>query len=287
MKLTPTVHQLRLPDGLRLEFAEQGSLGGPTLLMLHGITDSWRSFEPVLPFVDRGWHVIALSQRGHGGSGKPAQGYRTRDFAADAAAFVQAMELPPVVVVGHSMGAANAMRLAIDHPQCVRALVGVGAFASFGDKTELRDFVRSDIEPLADPVPRALADAFQRSTLARPVPELLLHAMVEQSLMAPARVWRDAFAGLLEGDFCDELDRITAPTLLLRGALDAFVPAADQDTLSRALPHARSVTWAGAGHAPHWEEPARFAAVLADFVETLAWREAHALQEQPRPAAGS
>ena len=41
------VHTHRLPSGLLLEFAEQGRLGGPPVLMLHGITDSWRSFEPV------------------------------------------------------------------------------------------------------------------------------------------------------------------------------------------------------------------------------------------------
>ena len=63
-----TVRHVRLPSGLAIEFAEQGQRGGPALLMLHGITDTWRSFEPVLPWLPPDWHVVSMTQRGHGGS---------------------------------------------------------------------------------------------------------------------------------------------------------------------------------------------------------------------------
>jgi non-heme chloroperoxidase len=276
------VHTLRLPSGLLLEFAEQGRIGGPTVLMLHGITDSWRSFEPVLPHLDPGWHVLALSLRGHGGSAKPADGYTPAHMAGDVAQFIAAMELPPVVVVGHSMGATVALRLAVDHPDCVRAVAGLGTFASFRDKPGLVDWVRSAIDPLADPVPRALADEFQRSTLAQPdrVTEALIGTMTEQSLKAPARVWRRGFAGLLADEVADELHRIQVPVLLLHGECDSFVPAADLARLAAALPQAQAHTWAGAGHAMHWEQPARFAALLGEFVGAPD-RPAAALEDLP------
>jgi non-heme chloroperoxidase len=276
------VHTLRLPSGLLLEFAEQGRLGGPTVLMLHGITDSWRSFEPVLPHLDPDWHVIALSLRGHGGSAKPADGYTPAHMAGDVAQFIAAMELPPVVVVGHSMGATVALRLAVDHPGCVRALAGLGTFASFRDKADLVEWVRSAIDPLADPVPRALADEFQRSTLAQPdrVTEALIGTMTEQSLKAPARVWRRGFAGLLADEVAGDLHRIQVPVLLLHGECDAFVPAADLARLAAALPQAQAHTWAGAGHAMHWEQPARFAALLGEFVGAPD-RPAAALEDLP------
>lgn len=261
--------RLRLRDGLQLEYAEQGARGGPTLLLLHGITDSWRSFEPVLPWLPPEWHVIALSQRGHGGSDKPRGGYRTRDFAADAAALVRGLGLPPLVVVGHSMGAANAMRLAIDEPGLVRGLVGAGAFARFGDMTELVQFIRRDIAPLTNPVPRALAHGFQMDTLAAPVAPGLVETMVAESLRVPAHVWRLAFDGLLRDDFSDELHRIAAPTLLIHGERDGFVPAAHAQHLSRAIGRARLSTFAGAGHAMHWEQPERFARELMRFVGEL------------------
>jgi non-heme chloroperoxidase len=259
----------RLPGGLALEVAEWGPSDGMPIVLLHGITDSWRSFKPLRPHLPAGWHVIAPSQRGHGASDKPAAGYRTRDFAADIARLIEAMGLPPVLLLGHSMGAANAMRVAIDRPDLVRALIGAGAFASFGDKVELIGYVAGSIEPLRDPVPRALAGEFQRSTVATTIDEAFLQCMVDQSLMAPAAVWRAGFAGLLEDDFCAELERIRVPTLLLQGDADAFVPTADLHRLQRALPQAHCELWPGAGHALHWEAPQRFARSVTAFVERL------------------
>jgi non-heme chloroperoxidase len=263
------VDSRRLPDGLTLEVAEWGPSDGMPIVLLHGITDSWRSFEPLRPHLPADWHVIVPSQRGHGVSDKPARGYRTRDFAGDIARLIEAMALPPVILLGHSMGVANAMRVAIDRPDLVRALIGAGAFASFGDKAELIGYIESTIEPLRDPVPRALADEFQRSTLATPIDEAFLQRMVDQSLMVPAAVWRAGFAGLLADDFCAELERIRVPTLLLQGDADAFVPTADLHRLQRALPQAHCELWPGVGHALHWEAPDRFARSVATFVERL------------------
>jgi alpha-beta hydrolase superfamily lysophospholipase len=56
---------------------------GVPVILLHGITDSWRSFEPVLPHLPASIRAFALSQRGHGDSERPAAGYHPRDFAAD------------------------------------------------------------------------------------------------------------------------------------------------------------------------------------------------------------
>lgn len=279
MSLVPrqvTVPDDRVPGGLVLDLVEQGCPGGPALLLLHGITDTWRSFEPVLRWLPAGWHVVALSQRGHGGSGAAARSHRTRDFAADAAAVARALGLPPVVVVGHSMGAVNALRMAIDFPQQVRGVVAAGGFARFGDKPALVDFIRHEAMALGDEVPRALAEQFQRDTLAGPVAPGLLETMVEECLRTPAAVWRSAFAALLEDDFADELHRVQVPVLLPWGDADAFAPEADQRALQQALPRAERVVYAGIGHALHWEQPRRFAADLVRFVEQL--------ERQPQPA---
>ena len=127
--MTPaSIHPLA--NGVRLHYAEQGDPGGMPVVMLHGITDSWRSFESVMAHLPATLRVFALSQRGHGESDRPGR-YRTRDFAGDAAAFIEALGLGPALVVGHSMGSVNAMRLAIDRPDLLRGLVTAGAFASF------------------------------------------------------------------------------------------------------------------------------------------------------------
>ena len=72
---------------------------------------------------------LRVTQRGHGDSGKPAEGYAPPDFAHDVAAFMDAMGLESAVIVGHSMGSTVAQRFAIDYPRRTRALVLVGAAA--------------------------------------------------------------------------------------------------------------------------------------------------------------
>jgi pimeloyl-ACP methyl ester carboxylesterase len=241
--------------------------------MLHGITDSWRSFEPVLPHLPPEQHAIALTQRGHGGSDKPAGGYRTRDFAADAAAVIRALGLDNVIVVGHSMGATNALRLAIDHPALVRGVVAAGTFASFADKHDLAAWVAQSIAPLADPVPHALARQFQLDTIAGPVAPGLIEMATAESLRVPATVWRAAFAGLLDDEVSAELHRVAAPVLLVWGEADAFVPPADTRRLQRTLPDVKLASWPGIGHAVHWERPERFARELTRWVSEVARRE--------------
>jgi len=262
------LRHVRLPNGMVIECAERGRHGGPSLLLLHGITDTWRSFEPVQPWLPPDWHVVSMTQRGHGGSSSAAS-YRTRDFAADAAAMVATLELPPVLVVGHSMGAVNALRLAIDHPAAVRGVVAAGGFASFSDKPELVDFVQGQMLTLDEQVPRELAESFQRDTVAGPVAPGLLQTMVDECLRTPAATWRGAFAALLDDDFSTELHKVQVPVLLPWGDADAFSPESDQQRLQRQLPRATRVVYNGVGHALHWEQPRRFADDLMAFERSL------------------
>jgi pimeloyl-ACP methyl ester carboxylesterase len=271
-QVTPMIKSVEVSNGVRLPYVEQGDPAGVPVLMLHGVSDSWRSFEPVLPHLPDAIHAFALTQRGHGDADRPATGYRTRDFAADVAAFMDALGLEQAIVVGHSMGTTNALRFAIDHPGRTRGLMLAGAFASYRGNPEVAELWETAVSRLADPVDRAFVRGFQQSTLAQPVPEAFFHTVVEESLKLPAHVWRAAFAGFLEDDFVAELGEIEAPSLILWGAHDALCSRADQEALLAAIPGARLVAYAGAGHAPHWEEPRRFAADLTAFVERVVGR---------------
>jgi non-heme chloroperoxidase len=268
--MNTTVRQIQLPGRVRLEFAEQGSRTGTPVIALHGVTDSWRSFEPVLPHLPPGLRVMALTQRGHGRSDKPEGGYRPADFAADVAAFMDAMQIDRAVLVGHSMGSVNALRLAIDQPARVAGLVLAGAMPWFGRSPELQAYYREQIVPLVDPVPEAFARDFQQSTLARPIAAAQLDGFVAESLELPARVWRAAFAGFMDDDFSARLHEIDMPTLVVRGHHDAICPAADQQALLGRIRTARLVEYADAVHAMRWAEPQRFARDLARFVTMVA-----------------
>ncbi|HEX5635125.1 MAG TPA: alpha/beta fold hydrolase, partial [Gemmatimonadales bacterium] len=150
------VKSIELRNHLRLQYVEQGDPAGTPVLLLHGVTDSWRSFEPVLPHLPSSLHAFALTQRGHGDAARPPAGYATRDFAADIADFLDAVGIASAVIVGHSMGSTHALRFAIDHPERASALVLAGCFATYAGNAGLVEFWRSTIAPLADPVDPAL-----------------------------------------------------------------------------------------------------------------------------------
>lgn len=266
--MTPAIRSIHLANGIRLQYAEQGDPGGVPVVMLHGITDSWRSFESVMAQLPPSLHVFALSQRGHGASDRPGR-YRTRDFAGDAAAFIEALGLGPALVVGHSMGSANAMRLAVDRPDLLCGLIAAGAFAGFRGNAGLVEFHRGTIAPLRDPIDPIFAAEWQQSTLAQPVPPAFFDMVVRECLLAPAAVWRDAFAALFDDDFAAELHRITVPTLVVWGDRDAMAPPGDQKRIVRAIAGARLLTYEGVGHALHWERPARFARDVVGFAQTV------------------
>jgi non-heme chloroperoxidase len=262
-----SVTSVTLPTGVTLPFVEQGDPTGVPVVLLHGITDSWRSFEPVLPYLPGSIHAFALTLRGHGDASRPAAGYRPRDFAADVAAFLDSQGLEAAVVAGHSMGSTVALQFALDYPERTSGLVPMGAFVRFRTNPVITEFWETVVSGLADPVDRSIAREFQESTLAGPISPTFLETAIAESLKVPARVWRDGFAGLLEDEHVARLDNIAAPTLLIWGDRAAFVPESDQQALLAAIAGSRLEIYRGTGHAVHWEEPARFAADLVGFVE--------------------
>jgi non-heme chloroperoxidase len=267
--MTPAIKSVELPNQVTLSYVEQGDVSGIPVLLLHGVTDSWHSYEPVLPYLPDSIHAFALTQRGHGDASRPASGYRFDDFASDLAAFMDALQIESAVIVGHSMGSAVAQRFAIDFPERTLGLVLVGSFATLRSNPGVQQLWDSAIATLTDPVDPGFVREFQQSTLAQPVPQAFFEVVMTESLKVPARVWRAAFEGFLEDDFSGELEKIEAPTLIVWGDQDAFCPRSDQEMLTREIRGSRLVVYAGAGHALHWEQPDRFASDLMDFTETL------------------
>jgi non-heme chloroperoxidase len=268
-KLTIVPKSVALRNRVTLEYVDYGDRAGLPVVFLHGVTDSWLSFGGVLPHLPASMRCLPISQRGHGRSSRPEHGYRFVDFSEDVAQFLDALDIPSAILVGHSMGSYVAQRFAIDHPDRVRGLVLVGTFPRLRGNAGVRELWDTAISTMSDPVDPVLALEFQLSTLARPIPPASLDAFVEESLKVPARVWRATFAEFLEADFSSELPRIGAPTLILWGDRDAFFLRDDQIAVRDAIPGARLVTWPGAGHALHWEDPAQFASDLVAFADEI------------------
>ena len=259
---------VQLPTGVTLSYVEQGDPSGTPVVLLHGLTDSRRSFETMMPELPRSLRVFAISQRGHGDSSKPASGYAPRDFGADVAAFLDALKLPRAVIVGHSMGAANALRFAADYPQRTTALVLMAGLALPGASADVQGLKKA-VATLADPIDRQFAREFQMSTIAQPVAPALVEMFVDESVRVPARVWRSALDGLLRADTAAAMRRVRAQTLILWGTKDTVTLRHDQEALLAGIRRAELKIYQDAGHALHWEEPARVAADITAFVAAV------------------
>jgi non-heme chloroperoxidase len=258
--MTIQIRDAALPDGVRLPYAEHGDPSGLPVLMLHGWSDSWRSFEGVLPHLPASIRALALTLPGHGDATGPDR-HTVADMSEDVVAFLDVLGIESVLIAGHSMGTIVAQRVAIDHPDRVAGLVLLGARPTFAapDMEELYAAVAA----LTDPVDVAFIREFQESTVVRPVAPGLIDMSVAESRKLTARTWHGTLAGVLRHDLSGDLPLIGAPTLIVAGEHDDIAPPARAEELRALIPGARLVVHAGAGHAMHWEDPERVAAEVA------------------------
>ena len=242
---------------------------GRSLALVHGITESRRTWDPLLaPFIAAGYRVIAVDLRGHGASSKVAP-YDLATMAADLGAVLSGEGIDDALVVGHSLGGAVVSAYAAGGP--CRGVVNVDqplALSGFkdvlaqlepmltGTGDEFQGAISAIFEQMAGPLAGAerwrvdhLRDADQSVVLG--VWDLLLHSSVDD---IDAVV--DAVAGA-----------ISVPYL----SLHRIDPRPDyQDWLCSRIPTAEVDLWPDSGHYPHLVDQRRFVERGVAFDEGLA-----------------
>jgi pimeloyl-ACP methyl ester carboxylesterase len=256
----------RLPSGLCLHVAEQGSSDGRAVLMLHGYADSWFSYSRILPLLPPRLRAVVPDQRGHGESDHPMNGYAPDDFAQDANYLLDTLGIDRAVVVGHSMGSFIARRIAVKAPERVERLVLIGSAATA--RNEATRQLLEEVETLADPLKVNFVRAFQTSTIHRSVPADFFERIVAESLKVPARVWKTALTGLLAADDVADLAQIHCPVLVLGGDRDGVFARAEQEYLATCIPGATLKISPDIGHDPQWEAPDDVASDLLAFIQS-------------------
>ena len=252
-------------SGVDLEAEVLGE--GPPLVLIHGITENWRSWEPLLAPLAAAHTVVAMDLRGHGGS-SPGQGYDTGSMAGDVHEVVDALGLDRPLVVGHSLGGVVATAFAATFP--CRGVVNVDQPLALGG---FQDGVRQ-LEPLlrgtVDECRAAVEGVFEQMVGPLDVEE---RARIEALRRPDQDVVLGVWAMLLEGTRAEVdafvlsiLEHVTVPYLSLHG----IDPGPDYAPWFRAVvPSAEVEVWAGTGHYPHLVHPDAFLARLAAFEAAL------------------
>jgi 3-oxoadipate enol-lactonase len=240
--LLPTFHaRLTEVRGTRLRWFEAGS--GAKVALLHGLGGAATNWTLVAPVLAERCHVLVPELPGHGGSSAlPGTPEQLDPYADRMAALLD----EPAVVVGHSLGAVVALRMATRHPELVRGLVLAGS-AGIGSGTRrsqralaLVSLVQpaKRISPLRRFVARnmllrRLAFGFVNVADARALdPAAVEGFLAGSALHTDVRAASDA---LVRTDPRIDLDRVRCPALVLHGARDMQVPLRDAFEYARRL----------------------------------------------------
>lgn len=271
--------RMAVRDGTIYEVRMAGR--GPAVVLLHGFTGRGTDWSPFLRSIHKTGHTsVVVDLLGHGRSDAPADPTRhaIEQQAADVAALLRRLRKYPAVVVGYSMGARVALRLAATDPDLVRGLILESPSAGITDRKERAARVAADAT-LADLLDRAGLDAFLERWEAQPIfaTEEHLAPAVRARIHAGRRRNRpQGLSGSLRGagqgvmePLVDRLKTIPCPTLIVVGGLDRTGIDRSKVVASR-VPKVRMVILPDLGHAAHREAPSRFRRILID--QLVAWR---------------
>lgn len=260
------VRYLRLRTGISLPCLIHGDGDAEPVLMLHAWGESRCSFDRLIPLVT-GLRVYAPDLRGQGGADKPEGGYSLAEQAEDAAAILEALNVPSAVVVGSSSGGYVAQQLAISHPQKVAALVLVGAPLSLHGRAPFAD----EVDRLTDPLDENwVRDSLSWFPLLHEVPAWFIEDRVRDGLRMPAHAWKGILNGLCEATPPTESGTIHAHTLILWGGQDGLLQRGDQEIMAARIPGSVLKVYPDVAHLVLWECPDQVAEDTTAFLASLA-----------------
>ena len=258
-------------NGVRLHYLEAGR--GEAVVLIHGLSASTFSFRHTIPELARYYRVVALDLKGAGYSDRPAEGdYSLGTQASLVERAMTRLGIERAAVVGHSLGGAVAMRLALQFPGRVTRLVLVDSAAD----GELRRSARllSLLRPF---VPIAALFTLHRPGFRRLSIRSVVHdpghvtPAVVEGYFRPTRMKGHlrSLGALLADCRRDEPLRpeaIRQPTLILWGEHDRWLPLARGEDLAARIPGARLKVVPSAGHLPLEEQPAYCNTALVAFL---------------------
>ncbi|MGV1761689.1 alpha/beta fold hydrolase [Rhizobium sp. A22-96] len=244
-----------------MAFVDSGG-SGPVLLLLHGFSDTSRSFSVLEPFL-AGYRLIFPDLPGHGASAR-GDGLHVSDFAESIDHLLTGLGISRMAVIGHSMGAMTAIELAIRRKGDVSALVLLSASLrpNFGSSSPLARGIRA----LRDPIHPSDAFFDDWYSCSRPIdPDLIWKLRIDAAAM-PANIWHGILDGFGQTDLRPSARQIAAPVLCLSGSDDPLFDASHRQAVVDALACARSITLSGYGHNLHWEDPQHVSELILSFL---------------------
>ncbi|ONI69707.1 alpha/beta hydrolase [Kribbella sp. ALI-6-A] len=255
-----------------IHYEDSGGNGTP-VLALHGTFGRGLTFAAVAERLAPEFRVIAPDLPGHGltAQHREAQGHQDfgRDeFVAAVAELVEQLELPPVVVIGHSLGGVTAFQLAARRPELVAAVV----VEDVGAVTDASVLPQPVLDVTGWPTRFASRQAAEQFFAATPEPAYFLESVVERDGGWELLFDLDDMMAVQHGNagvWWDDWTAVRRPMLLLRATDSFLLSAALADEMIRRRPATELVVFDRTGHWIHREDPDRYTAAVRAFVERV------------------
>jgi 3-oxoadipate enol-lactonase len=240
---------------------------GPPVLLLHGLGSCAADWAGQRVALEPRYRTLCVDLPGHGGSPLPSGALTIEAIAADVAALLEEAGEPPAHVVGLSLGACVALRLALQAPARVRTLTLVNPFARLrpqgpGDLARLL----SRLWLLGTAPMDAVAAHVARRLFPWPEQRALYDAAVARLAATPRAAYAATMAALARFDARGQLAAIRRPTLVVAGDRDTTVPLAAKVALAQAVAGARLAVVPASGHATPFDQAAAFNRLVLDFL---------------------
>lgn len=268
-------------NGLQLHYVEWGSSDNASIVLLHGFQSNAHTWDTFGSAMAADYHVVALEQRGHGDSAwAPDGNYAPEAFASDAAAFIDALDVAPTRLIGHSMGGRYAALVAAEHPDKVSKLVMVDTPAELPPNIESLLGQQPDRDNLPEPETfDAFEDIISKAKSEYPLtPEGELRRANYHNLYRGADgkwhwkwdlnlIERECISRILRmDDLYDVLPRVQCPVLLIRGAESPLLTAEVAQKMVDRLPNGRLEEIASAAHTVNADQSDVFQTMTASFL---------------------
>jgi pimeloyl-ACP methyl ester carboxylesterase len=257
---------------------------GPPIVLIHGITSSSSTWEPVARGLAQRHTVLAPDLFGHGASAKPRGDYSMGAFASGIRDLLVSLEIGPATIVGHSLGGGVAMQFTYQFPERSQRLALV---SSGGLGADLHGILRAATLPGSEFVIPLLASARALSAgraVGRALGRVGLQLGTDALEIARGHAslgdpeTRAAFVQTLRASVDPTGQRVRAtdrlylatqlPLLIIWGARDRIIPVWHGARAHELVPGSRFEVFDHAGHFSHLDEPNRFVATLEDWIAT-------------------
>ncbi len=250
-------------NGARLRYLDRGN--GPCLLLVHGLGASHTDWQKQFDFFARVFRVIVPDLRGHGDSESEGP-YNVDRLATDLAQLMDVLKIGAFFVIGHSMGGAVAMQLALYKPERVMKLVLADTLPSFVPNTlRKRLMLWTRLATMRLLGPEAIAKRMAQQMFPNPEQEALRELLLLRTNRTPKKVYLTLLKSLSKWTVADRLSWLTMPVFVVVGELDYFLPEEAQ-AFADTLPDGRCRIIEGAHHHLPLEKPEDFNRITMDFL---------------------